>query len=134
MHRDKWPDMRMKHLELMQGVIARMGSNGAGLKGYCMGIVAAFIGLAGAVDKPRILLLCLPIVFVFAVLDAAYLALERGFRNHYDILRTAPLDNEPDFEICVHDTPSLFSVAKSWSIVLFYGSAALILAVTSTLM
>ena len=43
--RDKWPEMRMKHLELIQNAISRMGSNNANLKGYCMTMVTAVIGL-----------------------------------------------------------------------------------------
>jgi histidine triad (HIT) family protein len=71
----------MKHLELVQNTITRMGSNSTGLKSYCMAIVAAVIGLAGAIEKPKILLLALPVVLVCSVLDASYLRLERGFRG-----------------------------------------------------
>lgn len=131
--REKWPEMRMKHLELVQNALSRMGTNSAGLKGFCMGIVAALIALAGAIDKPRVLFLGLPIVFAFAVLDAAYLSLERGFRNHYDELRQRPLDQEPDFHITPSGNPSLTKAFFSWSVVGFYGVAVTIVVVTGLL-
>jgi hypothetical protein len=71
--RDKWPEMRMKHLEFVQNAISRMGSNNANLKGYCMTMVAAVIGLSAAVSKEQIIIYSLPIVITFSVLDAAYL-------------------------------------------------------------
>jgi len=61
----------MKHLELIQNALSRMGNNSANLKGYCMSMVAAIIGLAAAVSKQQIILYSLPIVAVFAFLDAS---------------------------------------------------------------
>ena len=125
--RDKWPEMRMKHLELVQNAVMRMGGNSAALKGYSMGITAALIALAGAIDKPRILLLGLPIIMVFAVLDATYLALERGFRNHYNELRLRELDSAPDFHVTTTGQVSAIKAFFSWSVIGFYGSAAVIM-------
>lgn len=131
---DKWPEMRMKHLELVQNAVTRMGANSAALKGYCMAIVAALIALAGAIDKPKVLFLGLPIVFVFAVLDAAYLSLERGFRNHYNDLRLTALDTAPDFNVITSGQAKLLSAFSSWSVAGFYGSAAIILIAVGLLM
>lgn len=131
--REKWPEMRMKHLELVQNAITRMGTNSAALKGYCMGIVAALIALSGAIEKPRVLFLGIPIVLVFAVLDATYLTLERGFRSHYDDLRLRPLDQEPDFHVTTSGTDSFLSSLASWSVLGFYGAAIAILVVIGSL-
>ncbi len=125
--REKWPEMHMKHLELVQNAVTRMGANSAALKGYCMAIVAALIALAGAIEKPKVLFLGLPIVLVFAVLDAAYLSLERGFRNHYDNLRKRPLDAAPDFHVVASGQARPIRAFFSWSVAGFYGSAAIIL-------
>ncbi|QIK79043.1 hypothetical protein G7077_09205 [Sphingomonas piscis] len=124
--REKWPEMRMKHLELVQNAITRMGTNSAGLKGYCMGIVAALIALAGAIEKPRILFLGLPIIVAFAVLDASYLVLERGFRDQYNELRLKPLESEPDFHIEPKESATLADALLSWSVLGFYGAGILI--------
>lgn len=123
----------MKHLELVQNAITRMGTNSAGLKGYCMGIVAALIALAGAIHESELLLLGLPIVFAFAVLDGSYLALERGFRNQYDELRLKPLDSQPDFHVQAKNA-SITKALFSWSVAGFYGGAALILVTIGKLM
>lgn len=131
--RDKWPEMRMKHLELVQNALTRMGTNSAGLKGYCMGIVAALIALAGAIQKPQLVFLGLPIVFAFAILDASYLALERGFREQYNELRLKPLDAQPDFHVQAKDA-SIIKALFSWSVLGFYGAAALILIAVGKLM
>lgn len=117
----------MKHLELVQNAITRMGTNSANLKGYFMGIIAALIGLAGAVENPRLLLLGLPVVAAFAILDATYLSLEKGFRTHYDSLRVQPIDREPDFEVKPAGQGNLLAAFKSWSIWAFYLGGALIL-------
>jgi hypothetical protein len=131
--REKWPEMRMKHLELVQNAITRMGTNSAGLKGYCMGIVAALIALAGAIHKPEILFLGLPIVFALAGLDANYLGLERGFRKQYNELRLTPLDKQPDFHVEAKEA-SIVRALFSWSVLGFYGLAALMLIVIGKLM
>lgn len=131
---EKWPEMRMKHLELVQNAVTRMGANSAALKGYCMGVVAALIALAGAIEKPKILFLGLPIVLVLAVLDATYLSLERGFRNHYNELRLKPLDTAPDFHVITAGQATIFSALLSWSVAGFYGSAAVILVAIGALM
>lgn len=44
--------MRMKHLELLQCVISRMGNSSANAKNYCMTMVAGLLGLSAAVSKP----------------------------------------------------------------------------------
>lgn len=127
-YQDKWPDMRMKHLELIQGAVTRMGTNNANLKGYCMGMVAAVIGLSTAVGNTRILLYTLPVVFGFSVLDATYLGLERGFRDHYDDVRARPIDAQPDFHIKA-GYRSLRKSYFSWSVAGFYGFIAIIMIV-----
>lgn len=120
--KEKWADMRMAHLGLLQNVVSRMASNSASVKTYCISIVSAFIGLSVTVAKPDIMNFVVPIITILAFLDAQYLRLERAFRAQYNSVRQDPLDNEPDFLV----TPSfiagsgLWEVFWSWSIWLFY--------------
>ena len=116
----------MKHLELIQNAITRMGANGANLKGYCMTIVAALIGLAAAVSKEQILIYAIPVVIGLSLLDAAYLTLERGFRDHFDEIRKMPWDSEPDFHV-FPKAKSLFRAFCSWSVFGFYFSTILVM-------
>lgn len=123
----------MKHLELVQNAITRMGSNGASLKGYCMTLVAAIIGLAAAVSKEQILIYTIPVVVGFSILDGMYLALERGFRDHFDEIRLEKIDSEPDFR--VHSRAGHFiSSYFSWSVFGFYLATVLVMISISWLM
>ena len=120
--KDKWPEMRMKHLELLQSVIGRMGNSSANAKNYCMTMVAGLLGLSAAVSKPQMLLGVVPLVLIFSILDASYLRLERSFRSQYDQVRKDKLDQAPDFLITTgwsqnhHHHESLWS----WSVFWFY--------------
>lgn len=119
--RDKWPDMRMKHLELIQNAITRMGTNSANFKGYCLTISAAVISLSAAVSKPEIIIYSIPLIFALSILDSVYLSLEKGFRNNYDQVRRSRIESEPDFEISPsysHGIEAYFS----WSAAGFYWS------------
>jgi hypothetical protein len=118
----------MKHLEFVQNAISRMGSNNANLKGYCMTMVAAVIGLSAAVSKEQIIIYSLPIVITFSVLDAAYLSLERGFRQNFDSIRRTKLDTEPDFYV-FSSYSGIIKSYFSWSVVGFYGAISIIMIV-----
>jgi hypothetical protein len=124
--RDKWPEMRMKHLELLQNAISRMGANNANLKGYCMTMVAAVLGLAAAVSKGQIIIYTLPIVLAFSVLDSVYLSLERGFINHFNSIRKTKLDKQPDFHMYTNYDEFL-NCYISWSVLGFYGAISIIM-------
>ena len=131
--RDKWPEMRMKHLELIQNAITRMGANGASLKGFCMTLVAAIIGLAAAVSKEQILIYSIPVVVGFSVLDAAYLSLERGFRDHYNDIRLSAIDIQPDFDVKAKAS-DFVGAYFSWSVAVFYGAIVLVMIAISLFM
>lgn len=120
--KDKWADMRVAHLGMLQNVVSRMAGNSASVKTYCISIVSALIGLSAAITKPEIMYFTVPIIIILGLLDAQYLRLERAFRAQYNSVRKEQLDKEPDFLI----TPSfvagsdLWEVFWSWSVWLFY--------------
>lgn len=116
-------EMRMKHLELLQGAIIRMGTNSSNLKTAAMTVTTAVLALASAVSRPGIILQIVPIVMLFAVIDARYLALERGFRDSYDRVRMQPLSSAPDFAVTSEPDGLMYlSSLFSWSVGLFYGA------------
>ncbi len=131
--REKWPEMRMKHLELVQNAITRMGTNGANLKGYCMTLVAAIIGLAAAVSKEQILIYTIPVVIGFSALDGMYLSLEKGFRDHFDKIRLTKIEAEPDFEIKTAGG-KFIEAYLSWSVFGFYATTVAVMVAISWLM
>jgi hypothetical protein len=131
-----WFDMHMKHLEMLQNVIARMAGNSASIKNYCMTISAAIIGLATAIQKPEVLHYTIPLILIFGILDAHYLRLERAFRDQFNSVRKSDLSERPDFLISPSWTAGhrLFSGMFSWSVWLFYGPLVLVFLVIAKIM
>lgn len=72
------------HLSIAQSVIQRMASNSASCKAWCITLVAAILVIVADKGKPRYGLIALIPTVLFLVLDAYYLALERGFRASYN--------------------------------------------------
>lgn len=124
--RDKWPEMRMKHLELIQSAITRMGNNSAALKGYSIAMNAAIITVVAATSNGEIIFYALPMLLAFSVLDAAYLSLEKGFRNQYDAVRESAFDQKPDFVITANYSEKIVSYF-GWSVSGFCGAMAIIM-------
>ena len=73
-----------KHLEIMQGVIMRMGENSRSCKVWCVTLVAATLVLVARTGEANHALIGLAPTVLFYVLDAYYLSLERGFRRSYN--------------------------------------------------
>jgi hypothetical protein len=119
---------RRKHLEMIQGVITRMGANSFLLKGWSVTLVAALIALASVqADKRFVIVACFPIV-LFWILDAYYLRQERLFRKLYDHVRA--LDEESiDFSMSTSafskDVSPWALVAFSATLSIFYGAMLL---------
>lgn len=72
-------ESKLKHLEMIQGIINRMASNSFALKGWAVTLVAGIFALASKdTDKIYFLIAYVPIV-VFWFLDSYYLLQERLF-------------------------------------------------------
>lgn len=72
------------YLEILQGIIARMASNSANAKSWCVALVSAIIVIIADKCRPEyVWISCVPIILFF-VLDAYYLGLERLFRGVYN--------------------------------------------------
>lgn len=86
-------DNKLKHLELVQGVINRMASNSFMLKGWAVTLVAGIFVLAAKdADKLYFLVAYVPVI-IFWGLDAYYLLQERLYRSLYDKVRQTKEDN-----------------------------------------
>lgn len=91
-------DKKLKHLEMIQGVISRMASNSFILKGGTVTLVAAIFTFgSNMADKPYYLAAFLPVI-VFWGMDAYYLMQERLFRSLYDKVRNLD-ENNVDFSM-----------------------------------
>lgn len=74
------------HLNMIQGVITRMGTNSFALKGWSVGIMIAIYAFAGNNSHKAVIVTLVPLVTMW-LLDSYYLMLERKFRNLYDEVR-----------------------------------------------
>ncbi|MGE0635805.1 MAG: hypothetical protein AB7P01_05145 [Bacteroidia bacterium] len=81
--------MKDKHLELIQGVINRMGQNSFLIKGWTITIVAALFALAAKDSNQKVVIIAYFPTIVFWLLDSYYLYQERVFRKVYDRDRNA---------------------------------------------
>ncbi|ATC93524.1 hypothetical protein [Pseudoalteromonas tunicata] len=127
------------HLGILQNVIQRMASNSSASKAWCVTLVSAVLVIVADKGKPDYAYIAMLPTFVFAALDAYYLALEKAFRNSYN-----------DFISKLHSKSltetDLYSVApkgnmsklqwdsiKSFSVWGFYSSLAVLIAVTKVI-
>ena len=68
-----------EHLKLYQSIIARMSSNSASSKQWCIGLISAIFVLVAKEGQVEFALLALFPLILFAFLDSYYLAMERKF-------------------------------------------------------
>lgn len=78
---------KMKHLEMIQGIITRMGGNSFMLKGWTVTLMTGIFVLADKSGSKLYFLGALIPLLVFWGLDAFYLRQERLYRKLYDYVR-----------------------------------------------
>jgi hypothetical protein len=89
---------KLKHLEMIQGIINRMASNSFALKGWAVTLVAGIFALASKdADKKNFLVAYIPVI-VFWFLDSYYLLQERLLRSLYGRVRKLQ-DDKIDFDM-----------------------------------
>ena len=78
---------RASYLNLIQGVISRMGGNSAIMKGFAATTIAAMYGMcvAECVEWRYLLIAFIPLG-AFVILDVYYLQTERRYRNLYNLV------------------------------------------------
>ena len=89
---------KINHLQMIQSVISRMGSNSFAIKGWTAAIMVAVYALIGDTkndsNSSAILISIIPVIVMW-ILDTYYLVLEKKFRKLYDDVR---LKNEDDID------------------------------------
>jgi hypothetical protein len=82
-------ESKLKHLELIQGVVTRMGGNLFFLRGWSITLIGGVLAILSQKDNvdsfPGIVLLV--VVVMFWVYDGYFLALERKYRDLYNKVR-----------------------------------------------
>lgn len=72
------------HLQLIQTAITRLAGQSTTIKGWCVTLTSALLGVSATTSTPLTGALALYVIVTFAVLDAYYLTLERAYRALYD--------------------------------------------------
>lgn len=93
-------DKIVKHLEMIQAIVNRLGGNSFLLKGWSMTLIVASLVVIsrGSLENPLIILALIIPVVVFWILDGYFLWQERLFRQVYNEVR---LKDNTDFEMNV---------------------------------
>ena len=91
----------VKHLEMIQAIINRLGKNSFWVKGGSLAIIittAILIPQVSNTPRPDALVVLIPIILGFWTLDSYYLWQERLFRQVYEEVRQ---QNDTDFNMDV---------------------------------
>lgn len=103
-------EYNVKHLEMIQAIIERMGNNSFVIKGWSFtSIGALFAFWFSNTSMWYILLLNFCVTILFWYHDAYYLSLERQFRRLYDEVRLS--DIETDFRMTPKQEEGDFLIA-----------------------
>lgn len=128
---------KLKHLEMIQGIISRMGGNLFILKGWAVTLVVAlFTIIANKLDGVYIFF-PIGLILVFWFLDGQYLSIERCYRDLYDSVRVKKekeIDFSMNFKKYMKGKNTWFRSTFSRTLNLFYGVLlALVLVITLSL-
>ena len=97
---------KIKHLEMIEAVIERMGKNSFQLKGWAVTLIVLVGGLASDDQSKKFFLLGFIPLFAFWFLDSYYLMIERRYTALYKIVTRkddACVDFSMDAVKAIHD-------------------------------
>lgn len=109
------------HLNMLQAIVARLAGNSVQCKTWCLAIVSALIGFAGAVKNDNVVAVALVPIIIFAFVDTSYLAHESAYRGLYNEvsakIRGGSYRLSDCFLLNAPVTPARYLAAlRSWSI------------------
>jgi hypothetical protein len=117
-------ESKLKHLELIQGVINRMAGNSFLLKGWSVTLVSALFALAAKDSNPFFIYLAYFPCASFWGLDGYFLWQERMYRKLYkEVSDTAPesIDFNMNAKKYMNEVDSWFAVCFSVTLRMFHG-------------
>lgn len=80
-------DHQVKHLEMIQAIVTRLGNGSFLIKGWTMTLAGAFLGFAVNRASWKVAAVAVVPLFGFWILDSYYLRQERLFRALYEEVR-----------------------------------------------
>jgi hypothetical protein len=138
-------DQRVKHLEMIQAVVARLGGNGFLIKGWAVTLASAFVGLAVNAEDCSFARVGIASSLIFWGLDGYFLRAERRFRILGERVRKFDTKIEPffmgataksfieEFDGKQRWELSWGGASASWTLLIFYGALACATIVASLL-
>lgn len=135
---DSFEDHRIKHLEMIQAVIGRLGNDSFLVKGWAVTVAGVFFGFAVNKTDAGLAIVSLLPTALFWGLDTYFLRAERLFRVLYDHVRIPLAGVEPFFMAATapafvealppgreKDEASRWKTFKSVTLLIFYGGLVL---------
>ena len=121
---DKLADLRVAHLNIVQGIISRISGFSANAKNFCITITAALVAVMFDKELSELAWAGFAVIVVFLFIDSYYLGLERKYRDLYRDICTAPLTSAADLRISVKPLrlSGILSPLKSTSVWPFYAA------------
>lgn len=104
-------EAKLKHLEMIQGIINRMASNSFLLKGWSLTLVAALGALSAEKTNPLFIGVAAVPCIVFWGLDGYFLHQERLYRRHYDEVR---VKKPEDIDFSMRPSQEVIKREESW--------------------
>lgn len=127
---------KIGHLQMIQNVIDRMGSNSFQLKGWSVLIVSALFALSSREANPNLVYLAYLPAVCFWVLDGYFLWQEQLYRRLYDHARVLPdekIDYSMNTSVFTGSCPGWARSVFSRTLVVFHGAIVAALAVVTVL-
>lgn len=130
--------MYVDYLRLIQSVIQRMALNSLIMKS--LGILTPLVVLLNtSSDRSNsAIYFVLFVIFIFFLLDAMYLNLERRYRGLYEVVRSSNWSEKPSFSLKlpkeVRKTEPLALAALSWAVFPIYAALVVVLLAVSGIM
>lgn len=101
---------KVKHIEMIQGIINRLSTSSFLLKGWSVVLISALFALSAVDSKPAFIFLAYIPAIVFWGLDGYFLWEERKFRALYNWVRNLD-ESEIDFSM---DTDAVKDEIGNW--------------------
>lgn len=111
--------LRLGHINIVQGIIGRLGGYSATVKNFSITLAAAAIAVNLAEDQKGLLGIAIMAVGLLIVIDAYYLSQERAFRDLYNEIVGRPLSEAADLRVDRHNLEPLRALL-SFSVWGFY--------------
>jgi len=104
-------DNKLKHLEFIQNVIARMNNNSFLIKGWTVTLVSALFALAAKDSNKNYVLVSFVVVPTFWILDGFFISCERQYRDLYNNV-AAKAETQIDFNM---NTKAYDRGSRTWA-------------------